>query len=120
MAPSLCSRLTFLFCLLFIFPFHAGGILVALTVKFTDNIIKGFAASISIIVSCIFSAIFIDFEVTLIFSIGAVITICTTVLYSLPDAPSSNTHDKDVRSTTDVPVISNEMPTRIHNHNSEV
>ena len=40
-----------------------GGLLVALVVKYADNILKGFATSVSIVVSSIISAIFFDFKV---------------------------------------------------------
>jgi len=53
------------------------GIITALVVKYADNILKGFANSISIILSCIVSYFFFDFNITLLFIIG-----CSIVLYS--------------------------------------
>lgn len=43
----------------------AGGIIVALVIKYADNIAKNFATSLSIIVSCVASAYFFDFVITL-------------------------------------------------------
>jgi UDP-galactose transporter len=43
----------------------AGGIIVALVINYADNIAKNFATSLSIIVSCVASAYFFDFHVTL-------------------------------------------------------
>ena len=42
----------------------AGGIIVALVIKYADNIAKNFATSISIIVSALASAYFFDFVIT--------------------------------------------------------
>lgn len=42
----------------------AGGIIVALVINYADNIAKNFATSLSIIVSCVASAYFFDFQVT--------------------------------------------------------
>ena len=41
-----------------------GGVIVALVVKYADNILKNFATSISIIVSSLASVIFFDFHIT--------------------------------------------------------
>ncbi|KAL1925472.1 uncharacterized protein VTP21DRAFT_355 [Calcarisporiella thermophila] len=65
-----------------------GGIIVALVVKYADNILKGFATSISIIVSCIFSIIFLDFHLSLHFLSGASFVLIATYLYSKPDEPA--------------------------------
>lgn len=43
----------------------AGGIIVALVINYADNIAKNFATSLSIIVSCVASAYFFDFQVTM-------------------------------------------------------
>lgn len=43
----------------------AGGIVVALCVKFADNIAKNFATSISILISCIASIYFFNFVMTI-------------------------------------------------------
>lgn len=48
-----------------------GGLIVAVVVKYADNILKGFATSLSIILSCIASTFLFDFQITLLFIIGA-------------------------------------------------
>jgi len=63
----------------------AGGILVALVIKYADNITKGFATSLAIILACIVSIILFDFELTILFSLGALLVICSIFLYSKPD-----------------------------------
>ncbi|KAI9352714.1 nucleotide-sugar transporter-domain-containing protein [Obelidium mucronatum] len=65
-----------------------GGLLVAVVVKYADNILKGFATSISIILSAIASIFLFDFYITYFFVIGAGVVLCATQLYGLPDAPS--------------------------------
>jgi UDP-galactose transporter len=42
----------------------AGGIVVALVINYADNIAKNFATSVSIVLSCVASAVFFGFKVT--------------------------------------------------------
>ncbi|ORY48303.1 UDP-N-acetylglucosamine transporter [Rhizoclosmatium globosum] len=66
-----------------------GGLIVALVVKYADNILKGFATSISIILSAIASVFLFDFYISLPFVIGAAVVLYATHLYGLPDAPAN-------------------------------
>lgn len=60
-----------------------GGIIVALCVKYADNIAKNFATSISILISCLASlAFFDDFVLSINFVIGAAVVVYATYLYS--------------------------------------
>lgn len=60
-----------------------GGIIVALCVKYADNIAKNFATSISILISFLASVYFFpNFEVTPNFIIGAAVVVYATYLYS--------------------------------------
>jgi len=61
-----------------------GGILVAVVVKYADNILKGFATSISIILSCTISYFAFDFNITLIFMLGCSLVMYATYLYGKP------------------------------------
>ncbi|KAG0288423.1 hypothetical protein BGZ96_007812 [Linnemannia gamsii] len=63
-----------------------GGLLVAIVVKYADNILKGFATSLSIIISGIISVYFFDFEPSLQFQLGTLVVICSTYLYGRPDS----------------------------------
>lgn len=65
----------------------AGGIIVALVIKYADNIAKNFATSISIIVSALASAYFFDFVITVTYMAGTAVVIGATYLYSLPERP---------------------------------
>jgi UDP-sugar transporter A1/2/3 len=60
-----------------------GGLIVALVVKYADNILKGFATSISIILSSIVSAWLFNFTFSGAFILGAALVIYATYLYGL-------------------------------------
>ncbi|XP_030640488.1 UDP-galactose translocator [Chanos chanos] len=68
-----------------------GGLLVAVVVKYADNILKGFATSISIIVSTVTSVYLFGFHVDLVFTLGAGMVIGAVYMYSLPKATPSPT-----------------------------
>ncbi len=63
----------------------AGGLIVALVVKHADNILKGFATSSAIVLSCIVSMLLFDFQLTLLFTLGSGLVIFSIFLYSKPD-----------------------------------
>ncbi|KAI1720967.1 nucleotide-sugar transporter domain-containing protein [Ditylenchus destructor] len=58
-----------------------GGLVIALVVKYADNILKGFAVSLSIILSSLISWYMGDFESSLAFFIGATVVIISTFMY---------------------------------------
>lgn len=60
----------------------AGGLIVALVVKHADNILKGFATSAAIILSCIVSIMLFDFQLTILFTFGSALVIFSIFLYS--------------------------------------
>uniref|UniRef100_A0A8D3CD86 Solute carrier family 35 member 2 n=1 Tax=Scophthalmus maximus TaxID=52904 RepID=A0A8D3CD86_SCOMX len=66
-----------------------GGLLVAVVVKYADNILKGFATSFSIIVSTVLSIYLFSFHVDLLFTVGAGLVIGAVYMYSLPKAAGS-------------------------------
>ena len=63
-----------------------GGLLVAMVVKYADNILKGFATSISIILSCLVSLWLFDFQPTFYFYPGCLLVLYATYLYESPFA----------------------------------
>lgn len=67
-----------------------GGLIVAVVVKYADNILKGFATSAAIIISCIGSMFFFSFSLSKEFTIGASLVIVATYLYSkyVPPKPA--------------------------------
>jgi solute carrier family 35 (UDP-sugar transporter), member A1/2/3 len=62
-----------------------GGLIVATVVKYADNVLKVFATSFSIIISCIISAVLFDFHPTGTFIVGTGLVVLATVMYSSPD-----------------------------------
>lgn len=68
-----------------IFIQSAGGLLVAIVVKYADNILKGFATSLAIVISCILSMFFFNFHLTPLFVLGASLVIFSIFLYSKPE-----------------------------------
>ncbi|KAM3726921.1 UDP-galactose/UDP-N-acetylglucosamine transporter srf-3 [Dirofilaria immitis] len=60
-----------------------GGITVAIVIKYADNILKAFAASIAIIVACIASALLFKFRPAVLFLVGTVFVIGAIFMYSL-------------------------------------
>ena len=62
-----------------------GGLLVAATIKYADNILKGFATSISIIVSSLCSWFILeDLAPGPYFMTGTSIVVTASMLYGLP------------------------------------
>lgn len=58
-----------------------GGLIVAMVVKYADNILKGFATSLAIIISCVASMYLFSFNLTLQFALGAALVIVSIFLY---------------------------------------
>ncbi|XP_075771892.1 UDP-galactose translocator-like [Pelodiscus sinensis] len=63
-----------------------GGLLVAVVVKYVDNILKGFATSLSIVASTVASVYLFGFQPRLPFVLGAGLVIGAVYMYSLPKA----------------------------------
>lgn len=70
-----------------------GGLVVAVVVKYADNILKGFAASFSIITSFILTYFWFGFEPTWMFMIGAILVNVSMYLYSLPPPAQVKVHN---------------------------
>lgn len=59
-----------------------GGLLVAVVVKFANNILKGFATSMAIVISTVASIVFFDFKLTPSFVFGASLVISSVMMYN--------------------------------------
>jgi UDP-sugar transporter A1/2/3 len=76
-----------------------GGLVVAVVVKYADNILKGFATSGAIIISCIAAIYFFNFQLSLQFFVGATLVIVSVYMYSKfvppqpPVSPPSSTQN---------------------------
>jgi UDP-sugar transporter A1/2/3 len=60
----------------------AGGLLVAVVIKYADNILKGFATSVAIIVSCIASVYLFNTDVNYLFTFGTFLVTLSVFFYS--------------------------------------
>lgn len=70
----------------------AGGLIVAVVVKYADNILKGFATSVAIVILCIASIYIFDFVLTVQFAIGTILVIGSIFLYGyVPKKPETRT-----------------------------
>ncbi|KAK7019493.1 UDP-galactose transporter [Favolaschia claudopus] len=61
-----------------------GGLITAMVIKYSDNILKGFATSLSIIFSFLASVALFHFRITPSFIIGATTVLCATWMYNQP------------------------------------
>nr|XP_019958696.1 PREDICTED: UDP-N-acetylglucosamine transporter-like [Paralichthys olivaceus] len=67
-----------------------GGLVVAVVIKYADNILKGFATSLSIILSALVSYfLLMDFNPTGLFYWGTMLVMAATILYSYQRKPAS-------------------------------
>ena len=79
-----------------------GGLMVAVVVKYADNILKGFATSAAIIISCIASMYFFDFQLSIQFAVGASLVMLSVYMYSkfapkpTPVLPSAQNPERNV------------------------
>ncbi|RYY85025.1 hypothetical protein EON63_08065, partial [archaeon] len=64
-----------------IFLQGAGGLIVAVVVKYADNILKSFAASFSIVTACLLTYMFFDFRPGQRFIGGGVLVLVAMYLY---------------------------------------
>ncbi|KAL2089493.1 hypothetical protein ACEWY4_014181 [Coilia grayii] len=68
-----------------------GGLVIAAVIKYADNILKGFATSLSIILSTLISYFWLeDFVPTSVFFMGAVLVIVATFLYGYEGKQAPN------------------------------
>jgi len=67
-----------------IFVHSIGGLIVALCMKYADNILKCFGNAIAIIINCILSHILLsEFELDVQFFMGTLLVIASTTVYNL-------------------------------------
>jgi len=75
-----------------------GGLIVAVVVKYADNILKGFATSLAIVLSCVLSIYFFDFQLTVQFSLGTLLVIGSIFMYGYD--PTKN--NKSLKKTSNI------------------
>jgi solute carrier family 35 (UDP-sugar transporter), member A1/2/3 len=76
-----------------------GGLITAMVIKYADNIMKGFATSLSIVISFLASVALFDFEMTVTFVLGSSIVLVATWLYNQPAKGTATTTREKSRCT---------------------
>uniref|UniRef100_D8PT95 UDP-galactose transporter n=1 Tax=Schizophyllum commune (strain H4-8 / FGSC 9210) TaxID=578458 RepID=D8PT95_SCHCM len=74
----------------------AGGLVTAMVIKYSDNILKGFATSLSIVMSFMASVALFDFRMSFTFVLGSSVVLVATWLYNQQPPRArlvSNTHE---------------------------
>ncbi|XP_068593966.1 solute carrier family 35 member A3b isoform X2 [Cebidichthys violaceus] len=72
-----------------------NGLIIAVVIKYADNILKGFATSLSIIMSTVISYFLLeDFNPTWVFFFGSVLVIAATFFYGHERKPASDSATK--------------------------
>lgn len=66
-----------------------GGLVTAVVIKYSDNILKGFATSLSIVISFLASVVLFNFKITPAFVFGATTVLLATILYNKPVGKST-------------------------------
>ena len=61
-----------------------GGLITAIVIKYSDNILKGFATSLSIVLSFLASVVLFGFRITPTFVIGSSVVLVATWMYNQP------------------------------------
>lgn len=67
-----------------------GGLIIAVVVKYADNILKGFATALSILLCGAASAVLFGFQPSTTFAVGSMVVMGATMLYSAPDTSPGN------------------------------
>ena len=78
-----------------------GGLVTAVVIKYSDNILKGFATSLAIILSFLASVALFDFTLTPSFVVGSTTVLVATWLYNQP--PGKETISIPLPSTPSTP-----------------
>lgn len=84
-----------------------GGLIVAMVVRYADNILKGFATSLSIILSCIASVYLFGYVITIQFCVGAFLVMSAIYMYGRPSPQSSTPTLPTTNSVSNKPVDKN-------------
>jgi UDP-sugar transporter A1/2/3 len=67
-----------------------GGLLTACVIKYADNILKGFASSIAIIISCLAANLLFNTKLTGLLMFGTIMVVVSVFLYSYTPSKSES------------------------------
>lgn len=85
-----------------------GGLITAVVIKYSDNIMKGFATSLAIVISFLASVVLFEFAVTVGFVGGAGIVLGATWMYNQPEAAVVGVSKGGVKPGVDSPLLREE------------
>lgn len=71
-----------------VFGYALGGLLVAMCIRYADNILKGFSQSFAVVFACVGSVFLFNFVPTWLFLVGSSLVVVSVYLYSRFPAPS--------------------------------
>lgn len=94
-----------LFILYLVLLQAGGGLIVAVVVKYADNILKGFATSLAIVLSCVCSIYLFNFQLTVQFAFGAGLVIFSVFLYGYDPSKSTQSAKKTIGNRDDVEAL---------------
>lgn len=88
-----------------------GGLLVAVVIKYADNILKGFATSAAIVLSCIASWYLFNTIIDFMFGFGTLLVVVSVFLYSYsPKSAASSSSSTNSLLPLKSPSISSQLP----------
>ncbi|NXQ97322.1 S35A1 protein, partial [Sagittarius serpentarius] len=79
--------------------FSVGGLYTSVVVKYTDNIMKGFSAAAAIVLSTVASVILFGLQITVTFSLGALLVCISIYLYGLPRQDTTKIQPSETKSS---------------------
>ncbi|KAF7969895.1 hypothetical protein HWV62_25627 [Athelia sp. TMB] len=83
-----------------------GGLVTALVIKYSDNICKGFATSLSIVISFLASVALFDFQMSFTFILGSMVVLAATWLYNQPASAPVSSKESWSMTWTEKPRVS--------------
>ena len=83
-----------------------GGLVTALVIKYSDNICKGFATSLSIVISFLASVALFDFQMSFTFILGSMVVLAATWLYNQPASVPASSKESWSMTWTEKPRVS--------------
>ncbi|KAM9267671.1 CMP-sialic acid transporter [Cariama cristata] len=82
-----------------IFLASVGGLYTSVVVKYTDNIMKGFSAAAAIVLSTVASVILFGLQITVTFSLGALLVCVSIYLYGAPRQDTTKIQPSETKSS---------------------
>ena len=92
----------------------AGGLIIAVVIKYADNILKAYSQSAAIVCACFASMLLLNFQPSQSFLLGSALVIASVYLYARfpppPTSPASPVKSKEDYSQTSLPFTDESPP----------